>query len=140
MEFLFFSILWGFYSFLEGIREGYYIHQKSLSAFNKVFRNPYLIYIQRFLILGIFSYAMSRYGLTSMFLFTIGAIFVFSYIQNGTYFLVRNKLNPSLFCDKQSTTNVDLFNRPFTYLNFHSSPFLHFRGIVFHLSTIYNII
>ncbi len=89
-------LLWFIYSFSEGVREGYANHQKSLSSFRRE-TSDVVVFFQRFLILLIFSYMIFDKGVWSYLLFLIGASSIFIYIQNGTYFLIRNKLNPGIF-------------------------------------------
>jgi hypothetical protein len=127
MEFLALGILWIIYSFSEGIREGYADHQKSLLGFNKREKYSSFVFAQRCLILLIFTYPLFLSNVMSSLIFFIGAISVFVYIQNGIYFLLRNKLNPKYL---DPNFRCDFFDHPIVYLNSRLRSRLAFFGVL----------
>ncbi len=107
MEFLVLGSIWILYSFLEGVREGYTSHYRSFSRFSRS-KNMIFICTQRLLVFVIFSYLVFHSkDFLPAFIFSFGALSIFTYIQNGTYFLIRNGLNTNIFPDKQRTNCIE---------------------------------
>lgn len=95
-------LVWITFSFLEGVREAYSGHSISYIKFSKEDRNEWIIYLERvifFIVMGYLLYTLigPNYLIVSL----LGMVPIFYYVQNGTYFLIRNKLNPNVFKLKQ---------------------------------------
>lgn len=106
------------FSFLEGVREAVQVHSNSTFKKSKCDRVSYAILFQRLIFFSLINYILVSLsgGLHSM-IFTLGMIPVFYYIQNGTYFLIRNKLSPNMFKLRQSSNKDPQSNNPVMYLN-----------------------
>jgi hypothetical protein len=116
MVYLFLQIIWAIYALFEGVREGNSQHHKTSSKSLFEINVPIIYNCQRALVLFVIALYLSTISLTAV-LSVIPMILIFPYIHNGTYFIIRNKLNPSTFTDgPNSDCDVD-FERPSNYIN-----------------------
>jgi hypothetical protein len=111
-------LVWLLYSFLEGVREGNSKHFKSSSNTLTEVKSPPIYWSQRILILLILNiHLLSHVSILDVLFSTISMFLIFPYIHSGTYFLIRNKLNPSIFIKRACEDCNDVENRPSMYLD-----------------------
>jgi len=107
-------LVWIMYSFLEGVREAFSLN---INTFRKI-KCPHwskITIFQRiifFLLIGYFIFTSTSVAYALIFL--TGMLPIFYYIQNGTYFLIRNKMNSDTFIDGYSSDAV-ISDRPIMY-------------------------
>ena len=111
-------LIWILYSFFEGVREGNSKHFKSSANILTEVKSPVIYWFQRLLILLILNlHLLSHVSTLDVLFSTLSMFLIFPYVHSGTYFLIRNKLNPSIFikgaCD--DCDNCD--DRPSMYLD-----------------------
>jgi len=91
-------LIWLLYSFFEGVREGNSKHFKSSANILTEIKSPIIYWSQRVLILLILNlHLLSHASILDVCFSTLSMLLIFPYVHSGTYFLIRNKLNPSIF-------------------------------------------
>ena len=111
-------LIWIFYSFFEGVREGNSKHFKSSSNILTEIKSQPIYWSQRILILLILNiHLLSHVSILYVFFSTISMFLIFPYVHSGTYFLIRNKLNPSIFIKQSCEDCNDSEERPSMYLD-----------------------
>ena len=90
-------ILWNLYSFFEGVREANSKHHKEFSKSLTDIKSPIIYNLQRGLVLLIINLHLLTHISWWALLSLPAMALIFPYIHNGTYFLMRNKLNPNIF-------------------------------------------
>lgn len=99
--------VWMMYSFLEGVREAFGKQTKTFKRL-KCTNWTTITLIQRSIFFLLISYIIYlNVGCVQSLIFSVGMIPVFYYIQNGTYFLIKNKMNPNIFKDGYSSDAID---------------------------------
>lgn len=99
--------VWMMYSFLEGVREAFSKQTKTFKRL-KCTNWTTITLIQRSIFFLLISYIIYlNVGCVQSLIFSVGMIPVFYYIQNGTYFLIKNKMNPTIFKDGYSSDSID---------------------------------
>ena len=99
--------VWMMYSFLEGVGEA---SSKQTKTFKRLKCANWTTktLIQRSIFFLLISYIIYfNVGCVQSLIFSVGMIPVFYYIQNGTYFLIKNKMNPNIFKDGYSSDAID---------------------------------
>lgn len=110
-------IIWVLYLSIEGLREANFRHLRRKNAKTEI-NLVKLCNIQRFFVLLLITFALfikiGWWGIPIM----IPLILISPIFHNGTYFYLRNKLNPNIFKDKsqQDLDNDD--EKPSIYLKF----------------------
>jgi len=111
------NLLWMLYSLFEGVREANSKHHKNLSKSLIEIKSPLIYNAQRLIVLFVINlHLWSHISYLAIFS-TIAMSLMFPYIHNGTYFLIRNKLNPSIF-PKKACEDCDVeIEQPSDYLS-----------------------
>lgn len=111
-------ITWIIYTFFEGAREANYNHNRNSLKISKPEINISLLCnIQRIFILSSIGFCLSsNISYTLIGLPILSMILIFPYIHNGTYFIIRNKLDPNVFTKGSSSNCNDVEDVPTIYL------------------------
>ena len=109
-------ILWNLYSFFEGVREANSKHHKDFSKSLTDIKSPAVYNMQRGLVLFILGLHLFGHISWWAILSTLAMALMFPYIHNGTYFLIRNKLNPGIFTKGPCEDCKNVEERPSMYL------------------------
>lgn len=122
-------LIWSIYISIEGFREANFKHLKRKMPKIEM-KVPKLCNIQRILVLSLLSYFL----FTKVGLWFIGIIIpmllLTLFIHNGTYFYLRNKLNPNI-CDKGFCSDaIDKEETPSLYLKFKYRKYLAITGFI----------
>lgn len=121
--------IWMVYSFLEGVREAFSLQTTTFKKI-KCANWSTITFFQRFIFFLLLNYFIfSTIGILFCFVFSLGMIPLFYYIQNGTYFLIRNKMNPDIFKDGYSSDSSNI-DRPSMYLRYKIRKFASIFGII----------
>lgn len=126
-------LIWLLYSFLEGVREANLKHHLDNSKSFVCVRSSYIFNTQRFLfIFLIFLFLLfSVKGI--LLLSVLSMILTFPFIQIGTYFVIRNKLNPNSFNDLSAhNTKIDK-EKTSIYIDYPKRFRLFILGVVLQL-------
>jgi len=128
------NLLWILYAFFEGLREANSKHHKNLSKSLIEIKSPLVYNAQRLIVLIIINLHLWSH-ITYLAIFsTISMAIMFPYIHNGTYFLIRNKLNPSIFT-KGTCEDCDIkMEQPSDYLNRNLRTKLALIGLIIQIS------
>lgn len=111
-------LIWILYSFFEGVREGNSKHFKSSSNTLTEIKSLPIYWSQRILILLILNiHLLSHTSVLDVCFSAISMLLIFPYIHSGTYFLIRNKLNPVIFTKRTCDDCDDTDDRPSMYLD-----------------------
>lgn len=95
---LFFIFLWVLYACFEGIREGFYFHNRAFSSKQDSTEIYPLFFVQRSLLLLAFFVPINLgYTLNIALLFTLGLVLIFPFFHNAMYFSTRNNLDRNIF-------------------------------------------
>ena len=106
-------LLWLLYSFFEGVREANSKHFKSSSNTAVEIKSPLIYWLQRALVIIILNlHLISHVSILWTLLSTLSMIMIFPYVHSGTYFIIRNKLNPSIFIKGACENCSDEENKP----------------------------
>lgn len=112
---IFFTLLWITYSLFEGIREGFYFHNRANSARQDNFEIHPLFFIQRSIVLILIFVPINiQFGMYNSLLFILVQIFTFSFFHDGIYYVTRNNLDKKLYAkrwfdsSKTSTARIEL--------------------------------
>ena len=127
-------LLWLLYTFFEGVREANSKHFKSSANILTEVKSQPIYWFQRILILLILNiHLLSHVSILDVFFSTISMFLIFPYVHSGTYFLVRNKLNPIIFTKRTCDDCDDTDDRPSMYLDFKIRTKLALISIVIQL-------
>ena len=111
-------LLWLLYTFFEGVREANSKHFKSSANILTEVKSQPIYWFQRILILLILNiHLLSHVSILDVFFSTISMFLIFPYVHSGTYFLVRNKLNPIIFIKRACEDCNDSEEKPSMYLD-----------------------
>lgn len=126
------NTIWILYSILEGLREGFYWHFKSGRKNSSLLKPNYLslkvdieihplFALQRgLMLLSTFGFMYYTIGLAQGIISSLCLMLIFSFFHNGMYYLVRNKLNKSIYPLRwmdQSTESTAKMTKIMTYKN-----------------------
>jgi hypothetical protein len=128
-------LLWLLYSFFEAVREANSKHFKSSANTLVEIKSPVIYWLQRALVLIILNlHLISHVTILWSILSTLSMIVIFPYIHSGTYFIIRNKLNPDSFVKGACENCIDAENKPSMYLNCKIRTKLALISIIIQLS------
>ena len=125
------NLCWCVYAVSEGVLEAYLKHKEKESK-NRFDFNILLILERILMFITSFLVIIYLYSDISI-LNIISMIFIFIYINNSIYFIVRNKLNPNIFKLKERTEIENKSERPLFYLNLKQRKESFFIGLFIEL-------
>jgi hypothetical protein len=127
-------ILWILYSFFEGVREANSKHHKEFSKSLTDVKSTMIYNLQRGLVLIIISLNLLSHISWWASISTLSMALMFPYIHNGTYFLMRNKLNPSIFTKGPCEDCSNKEEQPTMYLIHNSRTKLALIGLIIQIA------
>lgn len=92
--------IWIIVSLVEGKRDAHYFHDRNLSTSPDKQNIHWLFALERLVILSLISWVcFINYSVINSSVFIAGLVLVFSFFHNGIYYVVRHKLDNSVYKD-----------------------------------------
>lgn len=130
---IFTYLIWLFYSFLEGVREANLKHHLDNSKSFVCVRSPYIFNAQRILFLLLIALVLISTVKGTLILSLLSMVLTFPFIQIGTYFVIRNKLNPNSFTDLSAHNTKDDNEKTSIYIDYPKRFRLFMLGVILQL-------
>lgn len=131
-------LIWVSYILIEAIREANLDHLKRNMVIDEV-KSSVIVNVQRGIFLLVLVFGLASNAGWWLLFNIIPLISVSFVIHNGTYFYLRNKLNPKIFKDTTSQNIPDSCESPSLYLDFKFRKYLALFALILQIVICFSI-